>query len=407
MATAWRLLKDTFAEWSDDNASRLAAALAYYTVFAIAPLLVIAIAIAGLLLGQEAATNQVSRSLSSVFGQTAGDAVNGLVESARNRVGAGIVATIIGVITLLFGASGVFGELQNALNTIWEVAPKPNQGFMQTIRKRFFSFSMVVGVGFLLLVSLVVSAAISAFGEVLGGDQFAVSLIGQVTDFVVSFGVTTLLFALIFKVLPDVTVQWRDVWIGAVVTALLFTVGKSLLGWYLGRASTTSAYGAAGSFVALLLWVYYSAQILFFGAEFTQVYARAHGARIVPDEDAVALTEVARAQQGIPHEGALDRVTERQGRQGWRGEDDMANPLPTQSTTPRVAGVAAVGAFVIGLVVGRKKRCARREGANQRPNRLKQEGSEARRHELRLPAPTPLSVAPYAPAIASLSQDVT
>ncbi len=353
MATAWQLVKSTFAEWSEDNASRLAAALAYYTVFALAPLLVIAIAIAGLLLGQEAATNQVSSSLSSVFGQTAGDAVNGLVESARNRVGTGIVATIIGVITLLFGASGVFGELQNALNTIWEVAPKPNQGFMRTIKKRFFSFTMVVGVGFLLLVSLLVSAAISAVGTLLGGEQFGVSLIGQVINYVVSFGVTTLLFGLIFKVLPDVTVQWRDVWIGALVTALLFTVGQALLGWYLGRASTTSAYGAAGSFVALLLWVNYSAQILFLGAEFTQVYARAYGSRIVPDEHAIALTEVARTQRGIPHKEALERASARQARAvGVTNADDESDP--TNRTTPRAVGVVAVGAFVMGMVLARK-----------------------------------------------------
>jgi membrane protein len=365
VASMWDLIKATFADWSEDNATRLAAALAYYTAFAIAPLLVIAIAIAGFFLGREAATNQVGTQVSSLLGPTAGEAVNSMVEAASNRQGSGIVATIIGIVTLLFGASGVFGELQNALNTIWEVATKPNQGFLQTIKQRFFSFAMVAGVGFLLLVSLAVSAALGAIGQIFGGTE--PTLIWKIVNFVISFGVTTLLFALIFKIVPDVKIQWSDVWIGAAATALLFTIGKAALGWYLGRASTTSSYGAAGSFVALLLWVYYTAQIVFLGAEFTQVYAKAYGSKIQPAENAVPLTEEARAQQGIPHTGTLEEAADLKERQvggaevSYAAERD-AEPEATgsagaQAARPvKPASAGAVTAFLLGLVLGRRQK---------------------------------------------------
>jgi membrane protein len=363
-ASVWNMIKATFADWSEDNATRLAAALAYYTAFAIAPLLVIAIAIAGFFLGREAATNQISGQVSGLLGQTAGDAVNGMVQAASNRQGSGIIATIIGIATLLFGASGVFGELQNALNTIWEVAPKPNQGIMATIKQRFFSFAMVAGVGFLLLVSLIVSAALGAIGHFFGGDN--PTLIWSVINFVVSFGVTTLLFALVFKIVPDVKIQWSDVWIGAAATALLFTIGKAALGWYLGQQSTTSAYGAAGSFVALLLWVYYTAQIVFLGAEFTQVYARTYGSKIEPAENAVPLTEEARAQQGIPHKETLEEAAGLKERQVG-GEDVSYSPgyAAERADDPQVAqavkpaGAGAVAAFFLGLLVGRRQKSDR------------------------------------------------
>jgi len=248
---AVQLIKDTFSEWSEDKVPRLSAALAYYTAFALAPLLLIAIAVAGLVFGREAATNQIGQQLAALLGPTAAGAVNAMVKAANANQGGGIIASIIGVATLLFAASGVFGELQDSLNTIWEVQPKPNQGLMATIKQRFFSFAMVLGVGFLLLVSLVLSAALGAVGGIVAGQQADQSLVWKAINFVVSFGVTTLLFALIYKVLPDAKVQWRDVWVGALVTALLFTLGKAALGWYLGRPGTTSTYGAAGSFVAL------------------------------------------------------------------------------------------------------------------------------------------------------------
>jgi membrane protein len=365
-SAAWSLVKDTFSDWSEDKAPRLAAALAYYTVFALAPLLLIAIAVAGLFFGREAATNQIGQQAAGLLGPTAGTALNTMVQRANENQGTGIVASIIGVVTLLFAASGVFGELQDSLDTIWEVQPKPGLGIWGTLKKRFFSFAMVLGVGFLLLVSLVVSAALGALGTLVAGDQANQTLIWKVINFAVSFGVTTLLFALIFKVIPDAKVQWRDVWIGAVATALLFTIGKAVLGWYLGRPGTTSAYGAAGSFVALLLWVYYSAQILFLGAEFTQVYAREYGSKIEPDADAVPVTEEARAQQGIPRPQAVAETVQLKERQvgGADSEaaprsDNGAHPAAGPAAQPRPAGAGALAAFALGLLLGRRQRTGR------------------------------------------------
>jgi membrane protein len=223
---------------------------------------------------------------------------------------------------------------------------------------------MVLGVGFLLLVSLVLSAVLGALGGMVGGGQADQSLVWKAINFAVSFGVITLLFALIFKYLPDVTIQWRDVWIGALVTALLFTLGKAAIGWYLGRPGTTSTYGAAGSFVALLLWVYYSAQILFFGAEFTQVYAKAYGSQIAPAENAVPVTEETRAQQGIPRREELEQTAQLQERQV--GGADLPGPAngvnipaaaqPNGSPNPKPAGAGAVAGFLVGLVLGRRQR---------------------------------------------------
>jgi membrane protein len=351
-------VKQTFAEWSEDKAPRLAAALAYYTVFALAPLLLIAIAVAGLFFGREAATHQIGEQISGLLGPTAGEAINSMVQAASAKQGSGIAASIIGIATLLFAASGVFGELQDSLDTIWEVQPKPGLGIWGTIKKRFFSFGMVLGVGFLLLVSLVISAMLSAIGGFVAGDQFGQTLIWKTINFVISFGVTTVLFALIFKVLPDAEVQWGDVWIGALVTALLFTIGKAAIGWYLGRPGTTSAYGAAGSFVALLLWVYYSAQILFIGAEFTQVYAKAYGSQIEPDADAVPVTEEARAQQGLPRPQTVTETAQLKERQVG-GEN--VSPTPEVEATPKApsAGVGALVGFALGLLMGRRQQAAR------------------------------------------------
>lgn len=354
-----QLVKDTFSEWSEDKVPRLAAALAYYTAFALAPLLLIAIAVAGLVFGREAATNQIGQQLAGLLGPSAAESVNTMVAAAGANQGGGLLASIIGVVTLLFAASGVFGELQDSLNTIWEVQPRPDQGLMATIKQRFFSFAMVLGVGFLLLVSLVLSAALGALGGIVPSDQANQSLIWKAINFVVSFGVTTLLFALIYKVLPDVKIQWRDVWIGALVTALLFTLGKAAIGWYLGRPGTTSTYGAAGSFVALLLWVYYSAQILFFGAEFTQVYAKTYGSQIEPAENAVPVTEETRAQQGIPHREQVAQTTQLQQRQvggatiagARQGAGAVA---PDEASKHKPAG--ALAGLLVGWWIGRRQR---------------------------------------------------
>ena len=274
----FELLKETYNEWSEDKASRLAAALAYYTIFSIAPLLIIAIAVAGLVFGQEAARGQLDNQIQSLVGQQSAELIQTMVESASKPT-SGIIATVLAIAAILFGASGLFGQLQDALNTIWEVEPKPGRGILGIIKDRFLSFTMVLGIGFLLLVSLVLSALLSALDtyltDLLPGSIYLL----QILNFVISFGVITLLFAMIYKILPDVQIAWSDVWIGAAVTSLLFAVGKFLIGLYLGNSSAGSAYGAAGSLVILLLWIYYSAQILLFGAEFTQVYAKKYGSQ--------------------------------------------------------------------------------------------------------------------------------
>lgn len=254
-------------------------------------------AIAGLVFGQDAAQHQIADQIADVIGQEAGDAIGKLVEHSQ-RPASGKIAVVTGLIVLLFGASGVFAQLQDALNTIWEVAPKPGSGWKEMLRDRFLSLTMVLGVGFLLLVSLLVSAAISAAIGFVG--DFAGALIGHFANLVVSFAVVTILFAMIFKVLPDVKIAWRDVWLGAGTTAGLFVLGKLAVGLYLARSGVASAYGAASSLVIILLWVYYSSQILLLGAEFTQVYANQFGSHIEPARGAVPLSKEDRAQQGIP-----------------------------------------------------------------------------------------------------------
>jgi membrane protein len=270
----WSYLKETISEWNEDGASRLAAALSYYTIFSLAPLLVIAVAIAGLVFSQSTIQNQLNSQLQNLLGGRGATAVMTMLASTR-QTGTGIVASIFSIVVLLFGASGVFGQLQTAMNIIWDVKEDAPKGLMHTIQERFVSFTMVLGVGFLLLVSLIISAALSALNGYLNTLLPGVGgFIWQVLGFLISFAVITLIFALIIKVLPDRHIAWRDVWVGAILTALLFNIGKYLIGLYLSRASVTSAYGAAGSLVIVLLWVYYSAQILFLGAEFTQVYVR-------------------------------------------------------------------------------------------------------------------------------------
>lgn len=287
---AWETIKQSFSEWREDKAPRLAAAIAFYTIFSLAPLLIIAIAIAGLVFGEEAARGQIMGQISGLVGSAGGRAIEDMVAGAGRR-GAGILGAIIGVIILLFGAGGLFDQLQDALNTIWEVKPKPERGIWGVLKDRFLSFGMVLVIGFLLLVSLVLTTALSALSGFIGGPLGEDSFLFHIVNFVISFGVITLLFALMFKVLPDAKIAWSDVWLGAAITALLFEVGKYLLGFYLGRATVASAYGAAGSLVVLLLWVYYASQILLFGAEFTQVYANKYGSGVKPEETAMAVEE--------------------------------------------------------------------------------------------------------------------
>ena len=293
----WRLIRQTFREWSEDKAPQLGAALAFYTALSIAPLLVITLGIVSFFFGNEAAGGQITQQLGALVGEEGGNAIEDMITSA-NKPKEGAVATMLSVVTLLFGASGVFGQLQTALNAIWEVKPKSDRGIWGFVRDRFLSFTMVMGMAFLLLVSLVITASIASLGSFLGNPPDSLKWIAQAVNLMVSFCVITLLFAMMFKLLPDVKMAWRDVWLGAILTAALFTIGKFAIGLYLGRSSMASSYGVAGSFVVLLVWVYYSAQILFFGAELTQVYANQFGSRIVPDENAEPLNEADRGEQG-------------------------------------------------------------------------------------------------------------
>jgi membrane protein len=284
------LVKDSFNEWKEDDALQLGAALSYYTIFSLAPMLLVVIGVAGIFWGPEAVRGQLVGQLSGLVGQQGGEAIQTMVANAGKH-GNGVLATIIGLVTALFGATGVFSQLQSSLNRIWEVEAKPGQGIWSFVRTRLLSLGMVLGIGFLLLVSLVISAGVAAMQNWATGLMPGAEVLVRILTFVVSFALVTLLFAMIYKVLPDVKIAWRDVWIGAAVTSLLFTIGKFLIGLYLGRSSVASGYGAAGSVIIILLWIYYSSQILFFGAEFTQVYASHRGSRIEPDEHAVPVVE--------------------------------------------------------------------------------------------------------------------
>ncbi len=283
----WSVFRQTIAEWQRDKVSRLAAALAYYTTFSLAPILVIVIAVASFLFEQSTVQTRVIEQLQGLLGQNGADLVQEMLVSAQANEGDGFWATVISVGLLILGASGLFIQLQDALNTVWNLEIKPDAGLWRLIRDRLLSFGMILVIGFLLLVSLLLSAALAAISGLFGDTLFGWDLGWRILNAAVSFGIITLLFGLIYKILPDATVSWRDVRVGAAMTALLFTLGKSLIGIYLGNSSVASAYGAAGSFVVLLLWIYYSAQILLFGAEFTQVYASRFGSDIQPAKTAV------------------------------------------------------------------------------------------------------------------------
>ena len=283
------LVKQTAVEWVDQDLARLGAALAFYTLFAIAPLFVIVLGITGLWFGEAAARHELFSQIAGLVGPDGGAAIQALV-SAASQPKTGAWATAIAVITVLVGATSVFVELQNALNLVWGVRRSPGRGLRNFIKDRLLSFALVVGIGFLMLVSLVLSAGLAALGNFMVGLLPARAAIWQWINFVISFGVITLLLAMIFKVLPDVAIAWRDVWMGAIITALLFNLGKLLVGRYLGGSGVTSAYGAAGSLVIVLLWVYYSAQILFFGAKFTQIYCNRFGSQLKPLPGAQAVT---------------------------------------------------------------------------------------------------------------------
>jgi membrane protein len=281
----------------EDKAARLGAALAFYSILSIGPLLVIAIAMAGLFFGHDAASRQIIEQIRGLIGNQGATAIEVVLQNSRND-STGIYVTLMGIATLVLGATGFFGQLQDAMNTIWEVRSPPKQPIRRILKHRFFSFAMVLGVGFLLLVSLVISSVLVALGDFASG--LIPEPIMQLFNFAANFVVTTMLFAMIFKVLPDVKISWHDVWLGAAITAILFVIGKYIIALYLGHSAISSSYGAAGSVIVVLIWVYYSAQILFLGAEFTQVYAKRRGSGIVPARGALPLTREMREEQNMP-----------------------------------------------------------------------------------------------------------
>ncbi len=284
------LLKQTFQEWLEDKAPQLGAALAYYTVFSLAPLILVLLAVVGFIFRNDpaGAWNKLTEQMSYFLDKSAVEVVQSIAQKA-SQPGKGVAATSIGVLLALFGASGVFGQLQDALNTIWGVKAKPGGGIWGFLRVRFLSFAMVGGICFLLLVSLSLESVLKGFSHYVQSMLPGGIIVAMAVYLIFDLAVVILLFAIIFKFLPDAKVQWRDVWIGAAMTALLFAVGKWALGLYLGSGSAASAYGAASSLITLLLWIYYSSQILLFGAEFTQVYANRAGRPVAPSEHAVAI----------------------------------------------------------------------------------------------------------------------
>ena len=299
---ALTLVRRTLKQWMDDDCERLAAALAFYTVWSVGPLFVIVISVAALAFGREAAEDQVLAMLRDLVGDKAALSIDEAIAHAR-ATGQTAIANVVGVILLVVSASGVFAELKSSLNLVWRVTPKPGS-LWRTLQRRFWSVTVVLGTGFLLLVSLFVDAALAAVGAQLTSTFGALVVLGHALHFLLSFAATSLLFTLMFKVIPDARIDWRDVWLGGVVTALLFEIGQQLIGVYLGHTSIGSAYGAASSLMIVVVWIYFSSCIVFLGAEFTQVHAALYGKKIEPAKDAVQVPE------GMTAAGATSRRKE-------------------------------------------------------------------------------------------------
>ncbi len=301
------LFKNTYTDWSEAKASRLAAALAYYTVFSLAPLLILAIGLAGLILGPAAAQGQIVGQIQSVVGPATAQTIQSMIaNTSQQRLGG--TATVVGAVTLLIGAMGVLIQLQSSLDTIWGVQLKPGRSFLKKVWHQLYSYGLLLLTGLLLFVSLLVGIALSGIVRYFHSFLPNAGSLWTAVQLVVSFIIFTLLFATLFKVLPNAEVRWKNVWIGAAFTALLFDAGKYLISLYLAHSSVASSFGASGSLVLLLLWIYYSAQIFLFGAAFTEVYSRRNGEPIQPKPDAVALTSRDRAQQGIPRQSSLEKA---------------------------------------------------------------------------------------------------
>ncbi|WP_316831205.1 YihY/virulence factor BrkB family protein [Pedobacter aquatilis] len=288
----WEVLKASFSGFNDHKVTKLSGSLAYYTVFSMAPLLVIIISLCGIFLKREAAEGQVYAQLAGFLGKDTALQLQQIIKSAYLN-GKSTIAFVIGLVTLLIGATTIFGDIQDSINTIWGLKPKPKRGWLKMLQNRFLSFSVIVSLGFVLLVSLVVNTIVDAFSKRLEARFEEVSVIVfYVLNMAITLAVISLMFAVIFKVLPDAIIKWRDVILGSIVTALLFMIGKFAISFYIGSSNVGSTYGAAGSLVILLLWTYYSSIILYFGAEFTKAYAVAYGSEIHPSAYAVTTKEV-------------------------------------------------------------------------------------------------------------------
>jgi membrane protein len=342
LRVAWRLLRETVAEWSEDRVPRLGAALAYYAVFSLAPLLIIVVVIAGSVFGQATAQAQIVGQIEALLGPEGAGLVDRMIDSARLPRAQGIVTTAVGVVTLLIGALGAFVQLQDAFDTIWEVQPRQPE-LLNLLQYRLIAFGMVLVVGFLLLCFMVIHAVLASVGKLLEARVANYELLSAIVNGLLPLVVITVLFAIMFKILPNVRVAWRDVWPGAVLTAALFSLAKLAIGFYLGNSSLGSAYGAAGTVLVLLVWIYFSAQILFFGAEFTQVYVRHYGSvRPDPAVNVEPVTEAERSRQGIPHTDP----------RAARERD--ARPVPRQRVIPpyRPAARPARGPGYAGTLLG-------------------------------------------------------
>jgi membrane protein len=353
------LLKETFSEFSEDQAPRLAAALAYYTIFSMAPLLVIAIAIASFVfagLGQQNVQSQVLAQIGGVVGGQGADLVKTMIGGAL-KPSSSIPATVIGVITLLLGATGLFMSIQGALNTVWEATPEAG-GVMGMIKKRLLSFGMILGIGFLLLLSMLISIVLNALTSHFGAFLPGSLTLSKILNPIIFFVLITLLFAMIYKFLPDIEISWKDVWVGAAVTSLLFNVGKYFIGLYMANSSVGSVYGAAGSLAVLLIWIYYSAMIFLLGAEFTQVYAKKFGSRILPADAAVPEDPALSDEQSGPDSDGVHQAAARPEPMPTvpAVEVEVPHQDPAKESPPRARreyfAAGALG-LVVGLLFGR------------------------------------------------------
>lgn len=351
-----RMFKDTFHQWNEREPFNNSAIIAYYTIFSLPGLLVIIINIAGYFFGAEAVTHRLSSQIGGIVGGNTAKDVQDIIANATKSDGT-VLATILSVATLLFGATGVFYQLQQILNKMWEVKPKPKQMILKLIRDRVFSFGLILVVGFLLLVSLALSAALTAVSDWARAHVAdALLVIFNVLDIMVSIGVVTVLFAAIFKFLPDAKIKWRDVWHGAILTSVMFVIAKYLLGLYFGNSDPGSTYGAAGSVILIMLWVTYASMILLFGAEFTQVYATAHGRKIVP-------TEGAESTEGENDNGAINKKkTEADSKSTAKekarsGESRKPEPRRTQASISKTGKEKiGPGKFMLYLLISKIKK---------------------------------------------------